>query len=989
MGSRIREKPERFFEVFVEIAKPEGIDDAPFIIQKYPADFEDKEALAMIPKFAFPCKTEVSTVEHFTFVLTDLESMFRFGYCRHATGHQTCLCIVSCLPWYEIFYKFLDLLADITNKSENNNVTKLLEKSYNQEVPSPRIPVTIVANEDMFSFTPPDPNILPSLSSNRNLKEYYSAVDHENMMKIFASMLHERRIYMTSKKLSRLTASIHAAESMLYPMHWQHLYIPILPSHLIDYISAPMPYLIGVHKNLVEKLVQNRVDVGDAVVVDLDNNTVTSIYDDLGDLPHDVSSFLKKMLRKDTKNTMLYTGDAVSKAFLQAIVRLIGGYRDALKFRQGEAITFDPEAFVQSRPSESQPFLEGMLSLQIFQQFIRGRLERLETGHAYTDIFDVEANKYNDKLHSKPKYKELIKSAKKSGSKSIMKAAPMMTTAMHSITEQGRKAMTTVKTKISGLTEPEERRGSEFRVSGGLVHSKPVTHSSSLKAQRPPRPPPPNKSYSKPDTRETLQVEDMVDDSTLRLSYHSPDLNLMADSDIQAAMFRSASAEMLPQYTSNRQNSSGSCSTPSSDSIGENDIPFDALNSSDEDSSVEPTPEIIKNVEPPTFVPADKLIRPQSDRLIGKPGEFPVRPPREKKLLKSSPQPVVALRQPPTAAPRRSSLHKPKSEEVPAEAVPEAMLIKFDSPESETSNTDIFDPLSSASKPTETREDEVDTRALVRNHSSRVSLTRSQAFKRDSPVFVKPRVKEDDDLDLMTLRKDSTADLFDPLSPSNKDSSLTAPKSDPLSSHSPRRESSDLLFHEWSIASLPRGPNITLPVGGLAILQPPSFSMTPIKQSLPMNPAFDSVNPRATSMIQGYGGQKQVLQRVSLPSNHKEPVNPPPGRLPPSMLAPYAYPQTSKLPQYQTFGNLSSPNSAHGSLNSLGSNSPLSMSAKNSPAVSPSPSRSTTPAISSNKQPDPFSDLLDIDFGNTSQSADNKQSTEKQAPSKTNWETFD
>jgi hypothetical protein len=29
-------------------------------------------------------------------------------------------------------------------------------------------------------------------------------------------------------------------------MHWQHIFIPVLPNHLIDYLSAPMPFLIGV-----------------------------------------------------------------------------------------------------------------------------------------------------------------------------------------------------------------------------------------------------------------------------------------------------------------------------------------------------------------------------------------------------------------------------------------------------------------------------------------------------------------------------------------------------------------------------------------------------------------------------------------------------------------------------------------------------------------------------------------------------------------------
>lgn len=35
-----------------------------------------------------------TTVDHFTFTLTDLDSKFKFGFCRHATGAQTCFCIV-------------------------------------------------------------------------------------------------------------------------------------------------------------------------------------------------------------------------------------------------------------------------------------------------------------------------------------------------------------------------------------------------------------------------------------------------------------------------------------------------------------------------------------------------------------------------------------------------------------------------------------------------------------------------------------------------------------------------------------------------------------------------------------------------------------------------------------------------------------------------------------------------------------------------------
>ncbi|GFO00685.1 DENN domain-containing protein 1a [Plakobranchus ocellatus] len=570
MGSRIREKAERLFEVFLEVAKPDGEGEVPFVVQQFPEEYDDKEALAMIPKFTFPCESDSSKVDHFSFVLTDVDSMFRFGYCRHSTGHQTCLCIVSWLPWCEIFYKMLDLLAELTNRSEQDQVKDFLQAAYSHEVPASKVPVTIVSNDEMFNFTAPDPNSLPSIPGSRYLNEYYNAVDTFNMMHIFASMLHERRIYMTSKKLSRLTSCVFAAEALLYPMHWQHIFIPVLPSYLIEYLSSPIPYLIGVHGNLIPKLTEYRVDVADAVVVDLDNNTVTTEYEDLANLPEDVANSLKKDLKAETlRVSMLKTGDAISMAFLKALVRLIGGYRDALKFRPGEPITFDPKAFVQSRPSQStQAFLEGMLSLQIFMQFIHGRLEILNAGIGFKDIFEQQATLYADKLNSQSGYEKWLEIAKKKSKNGFMgvkvKAAPMMSTAVNSLKEQSKRAMT----KISGLTDNEDKKGGHFKPTGGVVHSKhgkgrpySTIDGSAPKSERPPRPPPPSNGYkSKTDSlirpqsinmrSSCVEKEESHDDSQLRLSYHRMDMSLMEDTDIQAAMLRSASAEILPSEVS-------------------------------------------------------------------------------------------------------------------------------------------------------------------------------------------------------------------------------------------------------------------------------------------------------------------------------------------------------------------------------------------------------------------------------------------------------
>lgn len=43
-----------------------------------------------------------------------------------------------------------------------------------------------------------------------------------------------------------LSSCVHAASAMLYPFAWQHVFIPLLPSDMLEYVTAPMPFVIGV-----------------------------------------------------------------------------------------------------------------------------------------------------------------------------------------------------------------------------------------------------------------------------------------------------------------------------------------------------------------------------------------------------------------------------------------------------------------------------------------------------------------------------------------------------------------------------------------------------------------------------------------------------------------------------------------------------------------------------------------------------------------------
>uniref|UniRef100_A0A8C6T2P4 DENN/MADD domain containing 1A n=1 Tax=Neogobius melanostomus TaxID=47308 RepID=A0A8C6T2P4_9GOBI len=298
----------------------------PVVQRKFPVDYTDKETLQTVPKFCFPFNMDSLTVnqvgQNFTFVLTDIESKQRFGFCRLSSGAHTCYCILSYLPWFEVFYKLLNIIADYTIKGQESPLQELLVSLHTLPIPEPGVPVHL----GMHSFfTVPDIRELPSIPENRNLTEYFVAVDVNNMLHLYASMLYERRILICCSKLSTLTACIHGSAAMLYPMHWQHVYIPVLPQHLLDYCCAPMPYLIGVHSSLMEKV--RAMSLDDVVLLNVDSNTLESPYEDLQSLPNDVVSSLKSRLRKVSTTT----GDGVARAFLKSQAALFGSYRNALQ----------------------------------------------------------------------------------------------------------------------------------------------------------------------------------------------------------------------------------------------------------------------------------------------------------------------------------------------------------------------------------------------------------------------------------------------------------------------------------------------------------------------------------------------------------------------------------------------------------------------------------------------------------------------------------
>ncbi|XP_071073108.1 DENN domain-containing protein 1A isoform X3 [Dasypus novemcinctus] len=505
---RVLQNPDTTFEVYVEVAHPGtgGTLSDPEVQRQFPEDYSDQEVLQTLTKFCFPFYVDSLTVsqvgQNFTFVLTDIDSKQRFGFCRLSSGAKSCFCILSYLPWFEVFYKLLNILADYTTKGQESQWNELLETLHKLPVPDPGVSVHLSVHS---YFTVPNTRELPSIPENRNLTEYFVAVDVNNMLHLYASMLYERRILIICSKLSTLTACIHGSAAMLYPMYWQHVYIPVLPPHLLDYCCAPMPYLIGIHLSLMEKVRNMALD--DVVILNVDTNTLETPFDDLQSLPSDVISSLKNRLKKVSTTT----GDGVARAFLKAQAAFFGSYRNALKIEPEEPITFCEEAFVSHyRSGAMRQFLQNATQLQLFKQFIDGRLDLLNSGEGFSDVFEEEIN-MGEYAGSDKLYHQWLSTVRK-GSGAILntvktKANPAMKTVYKFAKDHAKMGIKEVKNRLkqkdvteNGCTPPTEEQLPKT-VPSPLVEAKdpklredrrPITvHFGQPQRLRPTRPPPP------------------------------------------------------------------------------------------------------------------------------------------------------------------------------------------------------------------------------------------------------------------------------------------------------------------------------------------------------------------------------------------------------------------------------------------------------------------------------------------------------------------
>ncbi|XP_075878144.1 DENN domain-containing protein 2B isoform X2 [Nelusetta ayraudi] len=393
------------FEYFVVVSlkkKPSKNSYSPEVTYQFPKlerltkqMREAEQRLKAIPLFCFPDAKDWSPVsdyssETFSFMLTGEDGSRRFGYCRRLlpTGKGPRLpevyCVISRLGCFDLFSTILDEVERRRGVSAAL-VYPFMRSLMESPFPAPGKIIKVKtflpgAGNEVIELRRPSDSRLEHV----DFDSLFKCLSVRQVIRVFASLLLERRVIFVADKLSTLSSCMHAVVALLYPFSWQHTFIPVLPGSMLDIVCCPTPFLVGLLSSSLPKL--KELPVEEALMVDLGTDRfIRQMDDEASLLPRKLQAALEQALEQrtdiinqdsDSESDEEYNSlnSLVSEAFIRFFLESMGHYSLFITQNERGERVFQREAFRKSVASKSiRRFLGVFMESQMFAGFIQDR----------------------------------------------------------------------------------------------------------------------------------------------------------------------------------------------------------------------------------------------------------------------------------------------------------------------------------------------------------------------------------------------------------------------------------------------------------------------------------------------------------------------------------------------------------------------------------------------------------------------------------------
>ncbi|KAI3377924.1 hypothetical protein L3Q82_009056 [Scortum barcoo] len=180
------------------------------------------------------------------------------------------LILVSRLDYPEIFRGCLGLLYTVHIDSLSFPLESLVANLFTFQVP------VAGGSQKLFSLGAGDRQLIQTPLNDtlpvtcKSVALLFQQLGIQNVLSLFCAVLTEHKVLFHSTSYQRLGEACRALEALMFPLKYSYPYIPILPSRLLEVLSSPTPFIIGVH-SMFQSEIQDLLDV---IIADLDGGTI-------------------------------------------------------------------------------------------------------------------------------------------------------------------------------------------------------------------------------------------------------------------------------------------------------------------------------------------------------------------------------------------------------------------------------------------------------------------------------------------------------------------------------------------------------------------------------------------------------------------------------------------------------------------------------------------------------------------------------------------
>ncbi|XP_048132945.1 uncharacterized protein LOC115740701 isoform X2 [Rhodamnia argentea] len=202
----------------------------------------------------------------------------------------------------------------------------------------------------------------------------------ENVLTLFAGALLEKQIVVVCSNLGILSALVLSVIPLIRPYQWQSLLMPVLPNDMLEFLDAPVPYIVGVKNKTSD--VQSKI--ANVVLVDANKNQVKSpsipqlpkhkeLFSSLG--PYHARLVGESFLGR--KRPMYECTDVQIEA-AKGFLSVLRSYLDSLcsnlrshtitnvQSNDDKVSLLLKESFIDSFPYRDRPFMKLFVDTQLF-----------------------------------------------------------------------------------------------------------------------------------------------------------------------------------------------------------------------------------------------------------------------------------------------------------------------------------------------------------------------------------------------------------------------------------------------------------------------------------------------------------------------------------------------------------------------------------------------------------------------------------------------